>query len=343
MRTLSTILLTFLLTLSLANTLQTQRALRLSCNIKHRIIPLACILASIASGLSSPSLAQSDSLVDCFPLSTGNSWTYQYYHDLIIYYPMAGCQVMTDSGLAECLIVSKVTFPDSVLWSIIERRAIRRHIIDTFAPPVDSAVTDTTVFDLVELQTGQHELYRRVANPLVLWTSIFPFQRGMPDSARMYRFWLVDSSLMRTFNLIYESVSYMVVVKKDTGLQRLQVISRITGESAEGADHNLIGATILDVGGGPINTLPPNSLLAQNYPNPFNPTTNITFNLPNSHHTTLKVYNILGKEVETLINEKLESGNHYVTWNAKNFPSGLYYYRLISGDFVETKKMVLVK
>jgi hypothetical protein len=88
---------------------------------------------------------------------------------------------------------------------------------------------------------------------------------------------------------------------------------------------------------------PMNYMLSQNYPNPFNPTTNITINLPNSHHTTLKVYNILGKEVETLINEKLESGQHYVTWNAKNFPSGLYYYRLISGDFIETKKMVLVK
>jgi hypothetical protein len=90
-------------------------------------------------------------------------------------------------------------------------------------------------------------------------------------------------------------------------------------------------------------TQPMNYMLSQNYPNPFNPTTNITFNLSNSHHTTLKVYNILGKEVETLINEKLESGNHYVTWNAKIFPSGMYYYRLISGDFVETKKMVLMK
>jgi hypothetical protein len=88
---------------------------------------------------------------------------------------------------------------------------------------------------------------------------------------------------------------------------------------------------------------PMNYMLSQNYPNPFNPTTNITFNLRNSHHTTLKVYNILGKEVETLINEKLESGQHYVTWNAKNFPSGLYYYRLICGDFIETKKMILMK
>jgi hypothetical protein len=118
---------------------------------------------------------------------------------------------------------------------------------------------------------------------------------------------------------------------------------------AWGIKDSLIGAIINGVKyGNQIVGVKENNLiskfeLSQNYPNPFNPTTNIIFNLPNSHFTTLKVYNILGEEITTLINEKLESGNHYVTWNAKNFPSGLYYYRLISGDFVETKKMILIK
>jgi hypothetical protein len=315
----------------------------LSCNIKHRIFPLACILVSIASSLSSVSLAQSDSLVDCFPLSTGNSWTYQYFHELTIFYPMAGGQVTTDSGSAECLILSKVTFPDSVLWSIIERRAINRHIKDMFAPAVDSAVTDTTVFDLVELLTGQHELYRRVADPLVVWSSMFPFQRGMPDGARMYRFWSVDSSLTRTFNLVYESVGYMVVIKKDTGLQRLQVISRIIFEGGEGADHNLIGATILDVGGGSMNTLPPNSLLAQNYPNPFNPTTTINYQLPTQAHVTLKIFDVLGREVATLVNKVEEAGYKSVNFDASKLPSGVHFYRIQAGSFVQTNKMLLMK
>jgi hypothetical protein len=83
--------------------------------------------------------------------------------------------------------------------------------------------------------------------------------------------------------------------------------------------------------------------LIQNYPNPFNPVTNIYFSLPKETFTTLKVYNILGREVETILNEKLEAGEHHVKWNAINYSSGLYYYRLISGDFIETKKMILLK
>lgn len=315
----------------------------MSCSIKHRIFLLACILASIASSLSSPSLAQSDSLVDCFPLSTGNNWTYQYFHERTIYYPMAGSQVTTDSGRAECLILSKVTFPDSVLWSIVERRAIRRHIADIFAPPVDSVVNDTTIFELVELITGQHELYRHVADQLVLWSSMFPFQRGMPDSARMYRFWSVDSSLTHTSYLDYESVSYMVVVKKHTGLQRLQVMNRITFEGGEGADHNLIGTTILDVGGGSINTIPPNPSLTQNYPNPFNPVTTIRYQLTTQSHVTLTIFDVLGCEVATLINRVEEPGYKSVKFDASKLPSGVYFYRLQAGSFVQTNKMLLMK
>jgi hypothetical protein len=83
--------------------------------------------------------------------------------------------------------------------------------------------------------------------------------------------------------------------------------------------------------------------ILQNYPNPFNPVTNISFTLSKETFTTLKIYNILGREVETILNEKLEAGEHHIKWNAINYSSGLYYYRLISGDFIETKKMILLK
>ncbi|MBZ0201340.1 MAG: T9SS type A sorting domain-containing protein [Ignavibacteriaceae bacterium] len=83
--------------------------------------------------------------------------------------------------------------------------------------------------------------------------------------------------------------------------------------------------------------------LAQNYPNPFNPATTITFNLPVEAFVQLKVFNVLGEEVKTLLNDKRVSGRYEITFNADDLPSGLYLYRLQSGSFVQTKKMLLLK
>jgi len=84
-------------------------------------------------------------------------------------------------------------------------------------------------------------------------------------------------------------------------------------------------------------------LLNQNYPNPFNPTTTIRFEIPGQDFTSLKVLNILGQEVATLVNEKLDAGKHKKTFDAKSLPSGIYFYRLTSGSLVDVKKFVLIR
>ena len=83
--------------------------------------------------------------------------------------------------------------------------------------------------------------------------------------------------------------------------------------------------------------------LAQNFPNPFNPVTNIKFSLPNSSKVVLTIYNSMGKEVETLVNEKLNQGSYLVDWNAVNFSSGVYYYKIQTDGFIQTRKMLLIK
>ena len=83
--------------------------------------------------------------------------------------------------------------------------------------------------------------------------------------------------------------------------------------------------------------------LTQNFPNPFNPSTKIKFDIPNSGITSLKVYDILGREVEVLVNELLKTGTYEADFNANRLASGVYFYRLVSGEYSETKKMVLVK
>jgi hypothetical protein len=86
-----------------------------------------------------------------------------------------------------------------------------------------------------------------------------------------------------------------------------------------------------------------NYSLSQNYPNPFNPSTIISFTLTRSSFVTLMIYNILGNEVTTLVNKVITGGNHEVKFDATGLPSGVYFYSLTAGGFVETKKMVLMK
>jgi hypothetical protein len=83
--------------------------------------------------------------------------------------------------------------------------------------------------------------------------------------------------------------------------------------------------------------------LEQNYPNPFNPSTTIQFTLPKSEIVELKVYNILGKEVTTLVSNKLNQGNHTYQFDGRNLASGVYYYQLVAGEFSKVKKMILIK
>jgi hypothetical protein len=83
--------------------------------------------------------------------------------------------------------------------------------------------------------------------------------------------------------------------------------------------------------------------LGQNYPNPFNPVTQIKFTLSKAEFVTLKVYNSLGKEVETLVNKNLGMGEYTADWDASSFPSGVYFYRLSSETSLSQKKMVLIK
>ncbi|MEW6506106.1 MAG: T9SS type A sorting domain-containing protein [Bacteroidota bacterium] len=83
--------------------------------------------------------------------------------------------------------------------------------------------------------------------------------------------------------------------------------------------------------------------LFQNYPNPFNPTTRIKYSIPNSEKVLLKVYDVLGREVETLLNKYETAGTHEIEFNGINLTSGLYFYKITSGNYSETRKMILLR
>jgi hypothetical protein len=118
-----------------------------------------------------------------------------------------------------------------------------------------------------------------------------------------------------------------------------QITLNDVAPGATNADLNYLLTDVKDN----ISNLPESFSLSQNYPNPFNPSTTISYSLPKSGHTTLKVFNILGNEVANLVNEDKAAGQYNVKFDASNLPSGIYFYKIQSGSFVETKKMILLK
>ena len=89
--------------------------------------------------------------------------------------------------------------------------------------------------------------------------------------------------------------------------------------------------------------IPTTYKLFQNFPNPFNPTTTIKYSIPKSGIVSIKIYNTVGEQVASLVNKEQEIGNYEIKFDATFFSSGIYFYQLKSEDFIETKKMILIK
>lgn len=130
-----------------------------------------------------------------------------------------------------------------------------------------------------------------------------------------------------------------------SSLQSIFFLNDLTGYAA--GENTVLKTT--DGGGPPIGITPISSgvprdyRLEQNYPNPFNPVTNINFSIPKAGLTSIKIYDILGRLVSTLFEEQLTAGSYKADWNASQMPSGIYIYRIVSGSFTESRKMIMVK
>jgi hypothetical protein len=101
------------------------------------------------------------------------------------------------------------------------------------------------------------------------------------------------------------------------------------------------GTTVTGIGDG--DTIPKTFSLGQNHPNPFNPTTTIGFSLPKPSRVTLRIFDVSGRLVRTLADEEMPAGVHRKIWDATGVATGVYFYRIQAGDFVQTRKLVLLK
>jgi len=154
-----------------------------------------------------------------------------------------------------------------------------------------------------------------------------------------------STRLFKTTNLGTTWIKENIPLQASTGqIQHMQFLSANVGFAGIGGTLGGFMKYALPSGINPVNgNVPAEFSLSQNYPNPFNPSTMIKFALPKSGNVSLKVYNSLGKEVQTLVNEQMNTGVYEVTFDASSLNSGIYFYRLNANGFSETKRMMLVK
>ena len=122
------------------------------------------------------------------------------------------------------------------------------------------------------------------------------------------------------------------------GTRSIRSVSRSGGSSGETIDFESVTVALLSG-----KSLPEAFALRQNYPNPFNPVTRVAFDLPKASHVKLTVYNVLGQEVDVLMDQRMEAGSHVAEWDAESFSTGVYFYRIAADNFSQTKKMLLLK
>ncbi|MBI5473761.1 MAG: T9SS type A sorting domain-containing protein [Ignavibacteriae bacterium] len=287
---------------------------------------------------------QSDTLVDCFPLAVGNQWTYAYDH-LRTMDTGAGNMYTSDTGKVSYTVTNKTSLADSTVWTVKEQRRLR-HLVTWGYVREDTTIVDSTVFGFVEQLTGRHALYRSNGEQGLLWKTVFPFLRDMSDTTLMYRYWRVSASQTHTFKVRYPSpnpvIAYEFIIRKDSGLVAMRAWNAMTFEGAEFSNHRLVGQTITGAAN-PEATSPLKVHLYQNYPNPFNPSTTITYQLPTKSFVSLKVYDVLGREVETLVEHESDAGLFSVEWDSKQASSGVYFYRMSANGNVQTNRMLVLK
>lgn len=167
------------------------------------------------------------------------------------------------------------------------------------------------------------------------------------NSANETGFKIERSTNAGTNWLLKDSVGANVIAYSDSGLTANTIYHyRVYAYNSAGNSQysNVAFDTTFSLVGIISNEETPNFFnLTQNHPNPFNPSTKIRFALPKSSFAMLIVYDILGREFATLVNEQLKPGTYEAEWNALNNPSGVYFYKLITSEFSETKKMILIK
>ena len=290
------------------------------------------------------SVIKSLSIIDeqaFYPLKVGNKWIYDYTStDWImnstvdIYYREVLSEKMKQNGKKYFEILEKFVYL-GITDTVYER-------IDTTEGKVyryeaDCPSSEQFIEELV-LEVNDSTFASRFESCIEHPPTELVSQQGynLWGFYGMNRNYLSSSLLTSDYNL-YSEVGLLYIKLSDDNYFRTFILKGMV------KDGIVYGDTTLTNVGDENNSIPTVYRLEQNYPNPFNPTTKIKWQSPSAGYQTLKIYDVLGNEVATLVNEYKNAGSYEVNFDASKVSSGIYFYQLQAGSFIETKKMLLLK
>jgi hypothetical protein len=304
------------------------------------------LLAFPAAMYGKPGQTTVDSLVDVFPLSAGNEWTYRYFVDSGIWPGGNPGVETTDSGQVAYHVQGGISSLDSTVWQLRVIRRLVRHQI-SWVQPQDTSfpISDTSLVDLVENKHGQHQVYM-LSDPQKIRFDVFPFTSGFVDTTPVVRYRQVGPGDTVEFQSWIQPPAGPAFRSNFTFKKNIGLIRNIFNDGAVDAwstnNHFLLSSTITSLAE-QHNVFPPSFSLFQNFPNPFNPSTTIRYSIPERAFVTLTVVTVLGEQVATLANEMQTAGYHEVRFNASGLASGVYFYRLSAGGYLSSKRLLLLR
>ncbi len=281
--------------------------------------------------------AQPDSLYDLFPLTKGMQYTYTYQFIDTLYHVSDLVSMRNDSGSVNYTIKDSILNGNEINWLVEQKEAFLIHYVN---PETDTTywIEKVDEFNLIESLNGNHQVsayppldsynYINIYSPWYLPTgdSIYRY-RNTSAFLTLYNYYYDYDSLWFDYNGLYKRITFI----------SFEANHREYSYTTISLDSNIVG--ILNQK----HNLPELFNLSQNYPNPFNPSTTINYEIPKSGLVTIKIYDVLGREVETLVNEEKNSGKYKVEFDGSKLSSGVYFYKITTNNFSETKKMLLMK
>jgi hypothetical protein len=313
-------------------------------NMKTKII----LIISVLSYSVITVFAQTSS-DDFFPLAVGNTWTYNYYSlDIEILEESS----VSDSGEASYKVVSQTIMTDSIVWFIKEIRNIKHNygrtpLVGFF--DTTYTINDSTIFSVIEYLQGNHRLVSMYSG----WSSVFGFRDVFADSNALFRYYQLQASDTFSVSLYHyvfqpeETEVFTTTFKRHTGLTMVAYSDDVPGmmpySRTAKTNHTLKSSFITSVESGKQSALPKDFVLHQNYPNPFNPNTTIYFDNPTNSKIKISIYDVLGRFIETILNDEIQPGKHSIQWNAVHYSSGVYFCVAQTSDQIKSIRLVLIK
>ena len=287
------------------------------------------LILTFISFLSVKNYPQSDSIFSYLPLDIGNQLQYKVYHivfgppqtDTTIYYSIFTVErdTIMPNGY-EYKVISSTEFETRYLHIDSTTACVYEYENDTSR----GLKTDSLRCSPGDwFGRGSHCEFIDTATVLGYQTWVMGIDRSWPDIT-------VNHSLAMDIGITYR-------YKYESFGWGTEEISSLVYAKIDGIEYG----TVVSVEDRELQ--PVNYQLSQNYPNPFNPITKISYRLPVKSFILLKVYDIIGNEIAILVNEEKQAETYEVEFNGAGLPSGIYFYRISSGSFIDTKKMLLIK